>query len=108
MNDYLLTQKEYRAKLLALMDEVAKALAIEPDVDNFLDKTHLFDYWEKIIPEPEYPIFIMAVLNNTKREAILNTIIDAILDRKSHLKKVAPNQHKKKNHTLNIGEHPFS
>ena len=50
MNDYLLTQEEYRAKLLVLMDEVAKALAIEPDVDNFLDKTHLFDYWEKIIP----------------------------------------------------------
>ena len=108
MNDYLLTQEEFRAKLLALMDEVAKVLEVEPDVDKFLDKTNLFDYWEKIIPEPEYPIFIMAVLNNTKREAILNTIVDAILEGKSHLKKAPTNQPKKRNHTLNIGEHPFS
>jgi|TARA_B110000438_G_scaffold25953_1_gene24552 hypothetical protein len=108
MNDNLLTKEGLRSKLLILMDEVANAIAIEPDVDKFLDRTDLFDYWEKIIPEPEYPIFIMAVLNNIKRDVILNTIIEAVLERKVHLKKASANPHKKRNPISNIGEHPFS
>lgn len=108
MNDNLLTKEGLRSKLLILMDEVANAIAIEPDVDKFLDRTHLFDYWEKIIPEPEYPIFIMAVLNNIKRDVILNTIIEAVLERKVHLKKAPSNPHKKRTPISNIGEHPFS
>ena len=62
-------------KIFSLMDEVHLILGGGLSVDDFLDQTSLFNEWEKIIPEEEYPIFVMAVLNNIRKESIINTII---------------------------------
>ena len=90
------------------MDTVMHYLKNEPDVDKFLDETDLFDEWEKALPEAEYPIFIIAVLNNTRRDSIMDTIINAILikdddsnnSKKSSFKPVTARSH--------VGEHPFN
>ena len=63
------------------MDEVHLILGGGLSVDDFLDQTSLFNEWEKIIPEKEYPIFVMAVLNNIRKESIINTIIASLSER---------------------------
>ena len=73
-----LSKAELRVKLLNLQDRVADRLEKEPDVDTFLDQTNLFDEWEKVLPEAEYPIFVITVLNNIRREAVIASIIDSI------------------------------
>ena len=99
---------QLREQLIAIMDVVAHYLKNEPDVDKFLDETDLFDEWEKALPEAEYPIFIIAVLNNTRRNAIMDTIINAILvkdDDSNNLKKSSFKSVTARSH---IGEHPFN
>ena len=73
-----LSKAELRVKLLNLQDKVADRLEKEPDVDTFLDQTNLFDEWEKVLPEAEYPIFVITVLNNIRRKAVIASIIDSI------------------------------
>ena len=73
-----LSKAELRVKLLNLQDRVVDSLEKKPDVDTFLDQTNLFDEWEKVLPEAEYPIFVITVLNNIRREAVIASIIDSI------------------------------
>ena len=73
-----LSKSELRLKLIKLQARVANHLEKDPDVDTFLDQTSIFDEWEKALPEAEYPIFVMTVLNNIRRKAIIDSIIDSI------------------------------
>ena len=73
MNDLtLLNNNQLKEQLISLMDTVVLYFKNEPDVDKFLDETDLFDEWEKALPEAEYPIFVIAVLNNTRRDATVS------------------------------------
>ena len=65
-------------KIFSLMDEVNLILGGGVSVDNFLDQTNLFNDWEKIIPEKEYPIFIITILNNIRRESVIDTILNSL------------------------------
>ena len=67
MNLSELDKKSLRDELLSLMEEVSALLEEQPDVDKFLDETDLFDDWEQVLPQAEYPIFIIAVLNNIRK-----------------------------------------
>ena len=73
-------RKIIEARIFSLQDKVSNALLINPDVDKFLDSTTLLDEWEEIIPDPEYGIFVIAVLNNIRKKAVIDRIIDSILD----------------------------
>ena len=103
-----LNYNQLKEQLISLMDIVVHHLKNEPDVDKFLDETDLFDEWEEALPEAEYPIFVIAVLNNTRRDAIMDTIINAILkkdDRSNHPEK---SSFKPKAARSHVGEHPFN
>jgi hypothetical protein len=102
-----LNKLELELKLLKLFEDVSKQLKNEKDIDAFLDNTTLFHDWEKIIPDSEYPIFVMAVLNNIKRPIIVETIITSIIGNKDvetkNILKV-----EKKNNNFFDDAHPFS
>jgi hypothetical protein len=103
-----LNYNQLKEQLISLMDIVVHHLKNEPDVDKFLDETDIFDEWEEALPEAEYPIFVIAVLNNTRRDVIMDTIINAMLKKddlsnhpeKRSFKPVASRSH--------VGEHPFN
>ena len=88
-------------KIFSLQDEVSKILSIDNDVDKFLDNSTILDEWEEIIPDAEYGIFVMAILNNVKRESIIDKILDSILstDESNFRELVTENN--------NIKNHPF-
>ena len=73
-------RKLLKNKIFSLQDEVSRILSINDDVDKFLDNSTILDEWEEIIPDAEYGIFVMAILNNIKRESIIDKILDSILN----------------------------
>ena len=94
-------RKLLKNKIFSLQDEVSRILSIENDVDKFLDNSTILDEWEEIIPDAEYGIFVMAILNNVKRESIIDKILDSILNTdESNFKGSATENN-------NIKQHPF-
>ena len=108
MNYASLKKDDLRYHLFSLMDQVTQYLQTDPDVDKFLDNTDIFEEWEKVLPEPEYPIFVMAVLNNTRRDSIVNSILDAILENVERSEKSSKIVSKTRLFRSHVGEHPFS
>ena len=103
-----LKKEQLKNYLFNLMDDVAYYLSNDSDIDKFLDQTELFNEWEKVLPDSEYPIFVMAVLNNIRREAVLDTIINAILDLKESDEKSNRSEKKAKISHPMFDQHPFS
>ena len=98
----ILEKREHlKNKIFSLQDEVSRILSIDNDVDKFLDNSTILDEWEEIIPDAEYGIFVMAILNNVKRESIIDKILDSILstDESNFRELVTENN--------NIKQHPF-
>ena len=94
-------RKIIKARIFSLQDKVSNALLDNPDVDKFLDSTTLLDEWEEIIPDPEYGIFVIAVLNNIRKKPVIDKIIDSILDIEPASKKHFSKSKKK------AEQHPF-
>ena len=94
-------RKLLKDKIFSLQDEVSKILSIDNDVDKFLDNSTILDEWEEIIPDAEYGIFVMAILNNVKRESIIDKILDSIfnIDESNFRESFTENN--------NIKQHPF-
>jgi|TARA_B100000959_G_scaffold63473_1_gene66974 hypothetical protein len=101
-------KSELKTKLITLMDEVNYHLKQEPDVDKFLDETTLFDEWEAALSQQEYPILVMAVLNNIRKNSILDSIIAAILGEGSSTAPITETRIKSIHERSHIGEHPFN
>ena len=98
----ILEKREHlKNKIFSLQDEVSRILSIDNDVDKFLDNSTILDEWEEIIPDAEYGIFVMAILNNVKRESIIDKILDSILNTDESNFKSSNTENN------NIKRHPF-
>ena len=49
------------------------------DIDTILDETDIFDEFENILPDDEFPIFVITVLNGFQSDVILDNLLDVIL-----------------------------
>ena len=72
------TREDLKARIFELEDIILAHLEKEADIDVFLDNTTLLDEWEKVLPDQEYSIFILTILNNIRRDSIVSVIIDAV------------------------------
>ena len=104
MNLKNLNRKELKDQILNLMDEVNLILEKKIDVDDFLEETNLFDDWELILPDSEYPIFIISVLNNIRRDIIIDSILDSVF---LHCAQIAEKEAIIKKDIKDPFEHPF-
>ena len=102
-----MSRKEIRNRIFKLMDDVQDHLKNDPNIDNFLDNNTVFEKWEKIIPENEYPIFLIAVLNNIRSNTVMNSIISSFGVQKRD-KKEKNNINVNKRYIESFGEHPFN
>ena len=94
--NYSKERKIIENRISVLQDKVADQLRIEKDVDKFLDNTTLLDEWEDIIPDAEYGIFVIAVLNNIRTKTVIDTIVDSILKIESPKKNNIPRSKRKR------------
>ena len=67
--------KEY---LFSIQDFLKKSLDEGNDIDYILDNTTVLDDFENYLPEEEYPIFVITMLNGFKSEEIISSLIDKI------------------------------
>ena len=83
MNSLLLLSKdELKKHILDIQNIVQKELSTGIDIDDFLDETNIFDEFEDIIPDEEFPIFVIAILNNYKSDIIIEKLVDSIISLK--------------------------
>ena len=69
-----------RSLLWAITAAVGFGLGVGISLKVFDWLSSDIDEWEEIIPDAEYGIFVMAILNNVKRELIIDKILDSILN----------------------------
>ena len=103
-----LSKSDLRIRLINLMDDVKVHLNEEPDVDKFLDETNLFDDWELALPQHEYPILVMAVLNDIRKDNIVNSIVDSVFEETIHPELEPASKLNFKSKITDVGEHPFN
>ena len=48
------------------------------DIDTILDETDIFDEFEKILPDNEFPIFVITVLNGFKSKVVMDKLLDIV------------------------------
>ena len=67
--------KEY---LFEIQDFIDLNLNKGQDIDDLLDNTDIFDEFEKVLPDEEYPVFVISILNKIRSEFIVNKMLDVI------------------------------
>ena len=103
-----LSKSDLKSRLIKLMDDVKVHLSKEPDVDKFLDETNLFDDWELALHQHEYPILVMAVLNDIRKDNILNSLVDSVFEETKSPEKEPASRLKLDKKKTYVGEHPFN
>ena len=103
-----LNKSDLKSRLIKLMDDVKVFLNKEPDVDKFLDETALFDDWELALSQHEYPILVMAVLNDIRKDNIINSIVDSVYEETISPEIEPASKLKSKKKKTYVGEHPFN
>jgi hypothetical protein len=101
-----MSREEIKNQIFKLMDDVQSHLKKDSNIDNFLDNNTVFENWEKVISKKEYPIFLIAVLNNIRSKTVMNSILGSISEKKE--KKNKETNEKIKKFRKSFGEHPFS
>ena len=69
--------KDYVFKLQKFNQDEQKS---GKDIDSILDETDIFDEFEEILPDNEFPIFVITILNGFKSDALIQKLLDAIDD----------------------------
>ena len=73
-----MNQSEIKTYILEIQSTVQNELSKGTNIDDFLDRTTIFDDFENIIPEAEFGIFVLTILNGYKSEVILDKLVHVI------------------------------
>ena len=73
-----LSRSDLRDYLFLIQDYFKKSLDEGQEMDYILDNTTILDDFESYLPEEEYPIFVMTILNGFKSDEIISNLIDKI------------------------------
>ena len=77
-----LSKSEIKKYLYDLQDYVKNELDSGKNMDLFLDETDIFDDFEKVLPDEEYPIFVITILNGFKSNDLINKLVNDIYENK--------------------------
>ena len=68
LKDYIFTLQKF------IQDEQESG----KDIDTILDETDIFDEFEEILPDDEFPIFVITILNGFKSDVVLDKLLNII------------------------------
>tara|TARA_Y100001970_G_C13577234_1_gene529137 strand:+ start:264 stop:539 length:276 start_codon:yes stop_codon:yes gene_type:complete len=71
-------RSEIKDYLFCIQDYFKNSIDNGADIDDILDNTMILDEFEDYLPEEEFPIFVITVLNGFKTESIIEKILDSI------------------------------
>ena len=76
----LLSREELKDYIFKLQKFIQDEQESGKDIDTILDETDIFDEFEDILPDNEFPIFVITILNGFKSDALIDKLLDVIDD----------------------------
>ena len=76
----LLSREELKDYILRLQKFIQDEQESGKDIDTILDETDIFDEFEEILPDNEFPIFVITILNGFKSDSLIDKLLDVIDD----------------------------
>ena len=73
-----MSREELKQHIFRLQEFIENEQKAGKDVDTILDETDIFDEFEEILPDEEFPIFVITILNGFQSEVIVNKLLDVI------------------------------
>ena len=73
-----MNRMELKDYIFQLQKFIEKEQKLGKDIDTILDETDIFDEFEEILPDKEFPIFVITVLNGFQSDIIFEKILDVI------------------------------
>lgn len=74
----LLNREGLKDYLFEIQDYIDSNMEDGQDIDDFLDNTDIFDELEKVLPDEEYPVFVITILNKIRTDYIINRLLDVL------------------------------
>ena len=76
----LLSREELKDYIFRLQKFIQDEQESGKDIDTILDETDIFDEFEDILPDNEFPIFVITILNGFKSDVLIDKLLDVIND----------------------------
>ena len=76
----LLSREELKDYIFRLQKFIQDEQESGKDIDTILDETDIFDEFEEILPDNEFPIFVITILNGFKSDSLIDKLVDVIDD----------------------------
>ena len=73
-----LNREELKDYIFNLQKFIADEQENGKDIDTILDETDIFDEFEEILPDNEFPIFVITILNGFQSNVILDNLLNTI------------------------------
>ena len=73
-----MSREELKEHIFRLQEFIENEQKAGKDVDTILDETDIFDEFEEILPDEEFPIFVISILNGFQSDVIMNKLLDVI------------------------------
>ncbi len=72
--------KHYIFKLQEFIEQEKKD---GKDIDTILDETDIFDEFEEVLPDDEFPVFVITILNGFQSGDLIDKLLDVFDDCKN-------------------------
>ena len=73
-----MSREELKEHIFRLQEFIENEQKAGKDVDTILDETDIFDEFEEILPDDEFPIFVITILNGFQSDLLLDKLLDVI------------------------------
>ena len=79
----LLSREELKDYIFKLQKFIQDEQESGKDIDTILDETDIFDEFEEVLPDDEFPIFVITILNGFQTDDLIDKLLDVIDDCKN-------------------------
>ena len=73
-----MSREELKGHIFRLQEFIENEQKAGKDVDTILDETDIFDEFEEVLPDDEFPIFVITILNGFQSDVLVNKLLDVI------------------------------
>ena len=73
-----MSREELKGHIFRLQEFIENEQKAGKDVDTILDETDIFDEFEDVLPDDEFPIFVITILNGFQSDLLVNKLLDVI------------------------------
>ena len=73
-----MSRVELKEHIFRLQEFIENEQKAGKDVDTILDETDIFDEFEEVLPDDEFPIFVITILNGFQSDLLIDKLLDVI------------------------------